>query len=500
MEKTVQNRVTNVENAVYEVANELLKAYNQGTFSVGGLLMDLEGNVLYKQHNNVITDNLIHDPTAHGERQMVDWYFENKATLSLPEPENIILVTSLDPCVMCTGSILQAGFARVIVSALDSHAGINYDMSATFPALSGTAMQLEAQQRFAYPKVHSSTKMFERKATSADISCSFKADTTIDEQAYASTSITLSATLGTTIVSALDTHAGINYDMSTTPPALPGTAMQLEAQQRSTYPKVHSPTKMFEREATGADISCFFKAGTTIDEQTYALTSIAFSATLDTISKKINTDLPEDQLKNPTCLSKDNPIYTALKEVYPQALEYTAPHPNQPDAGLAPYLITAAKEDLLNGGEGNAVAFLDCFGNLIMCSPGNQNLSEIQTPFILATRKYAALRYSLQLANTPDASYYLGHPKYGTFIYAKSLELNPQGVVDLGAFGSTMGGKIPTDREQFQFAVSRVEQCKLDAFTDGLPPLYSSKDFVNIRLKQVQSHKLIKALKAGLPD
>ncbi|MBC1475902.1 nucleoside deaminase [Listeria grandensis] len=407
--------VTNVENAVYEVANELLKAYNQGTFSVGGLLMDLEGNVLYKQHNNVITDNLIHDPTAHGERQMVDWYFENKATLSLPEPENIILVTSLDPCVMCTGSILQAGFARVIVSALD-------------------------------------------------------------------------------------THAGINYDMSATPPALPGTAMQLEAQQRSTYPKVHSPTKMFEREATGADISCFFKAGTTIDEQTYALTSIAFSATLDTISKKINTDLPEDQLKNPTCLSKDNPIYTALKEVYPQALEYTAPHPNQPDAGLAPYLITAAKEDLLNGGEGNAVAFLDCFGNLIMCSPGNQNLSEIQTPFILATRKYAALRFSLQLANTPDTSYYLGHPKYGTFIYAKSLELNPQGVVDLGAFGSTMGGKIPTDREQFQFAVSRVEQCNLDAFTDGLPPLYSSKDFVNIRLKQVQSHKLIKALKAGLPD
>ncbi|WP_221638802.1 nucleoside deaminase [Listeria grandensis] len=410
----VPTTINGIQDAVHETADQVLHASDQGTFSVGGMLMDTDGNVVYTQHNNVVTNDLVFDPTAHGERQMIDWYYENKESLDLPEPEKIILVTSLDPCAMCTGSILQAGFANVVVSANDTYAGINYDKSALFPSLSGTSMQADAQASFSYPAVLGSTAKF-------------------------------------------------------------------------------------SREATGVPVSPIFGDNTAIEDQTYALTSTAFDATLNDVSNKINTDLPEDQLLDPKTLATTDPIYVALKAAYPHALEYTAPSPNNPDEGLAPYLIEAAEQDIANGGDGNAVALLDRFGNLIMVTAGNQAVSEIQTPFMLATRGYAKLRYNLQMDGVSNATQYLGHPKYNTFIYAKGPEINPQGLADFGAFGSTMEGAIPTDRTQFQYGVARATQAELDAFADGLPPFYSDDDSVNVHIKETANQDLIAALAAGLP-
>ncbi|WP_430535376.1 nucleoside deaminase [Listeria rocourtiae] len=403
-----------VQEAVHEAAHQVLHASDQGTFSVGGVLMDTNGNVLYTEHNNVVKNNLVFDPTAHGERQMIDWYFENRQRLNLPAPQNIVLVTSLDPCLMCTGSILQAGFSNTVVSALDTYAGINFDKTASFPSLKGTNMQAIAKNSISYPAVIGSTAKFSRAAS-------------------------------------------------------------------------------------GAPVSPVFGSQTAIEDQTYALTSTAFEATLGAVSGRINNDLPENQLVNPKTLPTSSPIYQALKAAYPYALDYTAPSPNNPDAGLAPYLITAAQQDIANGGDGNAVAQLDSFGNLIMVTPGNQAKSQIQTPFMLATRGYAQLRYNLQLKGVPNAIRYLGHPKYGTFIYAKGLEINPKGVADFGAFGSTMEGAIPADRTQFQYGIERATQAELDAFADGLPPFYSSDTSVNVHIKQTANQGLIAALKAGLP-
>ncbi|MBA3925456.1 nucleoside deaminase [Listeria rustica] len=410
----VPTTINGVQDAVYETADQVLHASDQGTFSVGGMLMDTDGNVVYVQHNNVVNNDLTFDPTAHGERQMIDWYYENKESQNLPEPENIVLVTSLDPCAMCTGSILQAGFSNVVVSANDTYAGINYDKSALFPSLAGTSMQAAAQDSFSYPAVLGLTEKFSRKAT-------------------------------------------------------------------------------------GAPVSSVFGENVAIEDQTYALTSTAFDATLSDVSAKINTDLPENELLDPKTLATTDPIYLALKAAYPHALEYTAPSPNAPDEGLAPYLIEAAEQDIANGGDGNAVALLDTFGNLIMALPGNQAVSEIQTPFMLTTRGYAKLRYDLQMNGVADATKYLGHPKYNTFIYAKGMEINPQGLADFGAFGSTMEGAIPTDRTQFQYGVPRATQAELDAFADGLPPFYSADDSVNVHIKQTANQDLIAALEAGLP-
>jgi tRNA(Arg) A34 adenosine deaminase TadA len=131
-----------------------IEASQQGTFAVGGVLIDnASGRVVEERHNNVLmpypgsaTGFLLHDPTAHGERQLVDWYFANRE--GLPPPEALTVVTSLDPCAMCAGALLTAGF-NVGVAAIDTYAGINYDSSFRFPSLP-PAVRATAQQRFGY--------------------------------------------------------------------------------------------------------------------------------------------------------------------------------------------------------------------------------------------------------------------------------------------------------------------------------------------------------------
>ena len=93
-------------------------------------------------HNNVLKPladsdkTFTYDPTAHGERQLVYWYYANKDKLGLPGPSELTVVTSLDPCAMCTGTLLTAGF-NVGVVAIDDFAGINFNDVP--PALRGLA-------------------------------------------------------------------------------------------------------------------------------------------------------------------------------------------------------------------------------------------------------------------------------------------------------------------------------------------------------------------------
>lgn len=90
--------IQNAQQAVDLVANQAILASQQGTFAVGGCIVDNQtGNVLAALHNNVLMPFpnstvqppfLPHDPTAHGERQLVDWYFANRQSLGLPPPSN----------------------------------------------------------------------------------------------------------------------------------------------------------------------------------------------------------------------------------------------------------------------------------------------------------------------------------------------------------------------------------------------------------------------------
>jgi cytosine deaminase len=150
-------KTIDVQAAVAIAASEAIAAKTQGTFGVGGLMLDQHGNVLQSLHNNVIKQGLIFDPTAHGERQLIDWYYAERAKgRELPAPEDITIVTSLDPCCMCSGAILAGGF-NVVVSAPDKNAGINFDQAASFDALPAS-LRAQAGASFAYPAVLGSSQ------------------------------------------------------------------------------------------------------------------------------------------------------------------------------------------------------------------------------------------------------------------------------------------------------------------------------------------------------
>jgi tRNA(Arg) A34 adenosine deaminase TadA len=150
------SRVNSAQEAVDTVADQAILAAIQQTFAVGGAIIDnATGEAIVAMHNNVLmpfpgntTYFLPHDPTAHGERQLVDWYYEHKAARNLPPPSQLTVVTTLDPCAMCAGSLLTADF-NVAVSAIDTYAGINYNSLFNFPSLPPQIRQ-QAQNTWAY--------------------------------------------------------------------------------------------------------------------------------------------------------------------------------------------------------------------------------------------------------------------------------------------------------------------------------------------------------------
>ena len=401
-------KAIDVQAAVAIAASEAIAAKTQGTFGVGGVMLDASGTVLKSLHNNVIKHGLVYDPTAHGERQLIDWYFAERAKgRDLPPPDEVTIVTSLDPCCMCTGAILSAGF-NVVVAAPDGKAGINYNGSAFFPSLPA-ALQPQAEASFAYPAVLGTSQYARR-------------------------------------------HAG----------ALPKP----------------------------------FFIGKTIAEPTQALCSLVFEATASGVMDLFNIDPPQQELKDPATLPEDHPIVRALKRGFPDALGYRC-EPRRPDAGLAPHLLQAMARDKAQGGKGDAVALLDSFGNLLLCSHGRQLHSGIRTAFMECTRAYAQLRYKLMEgadAQTQlEVRQYLGHPKDGTFVFAAGPDESALSFMNLGAYGSTMEGALPQDHPaQFQYVKPGMPEEALHALCGRLPPLY--RNLIRIRPRQVADAALVKAL------
>ncbi|UTY56202.1 nucleoside deaminase [Massilia sp. erpn] len=403
MKKTID-----VQAAVAVAASEAIAAKTQGTFGVGGVMLDQFGTVLKSLHNNVIRHGLIFDPTAHGERQLIDWYYAERAKgRELPPPHEITIVTSLDPCAMCTGAILAAGF-NVVAAAPDTKAGINYNGSAFFPSLP-QPLQRQAAATFAYPAVLGSSS--------------------------------------------------------------------------------------YARRGAGAPPKPFF-IGKTIAEPTQALCSLVFEATSAGVMDLFNIDPPGSALKDPATLPADHAIVRALKRSCPDALTYRGT-PQRPDAGLAPYLQQAMARDKAQGGKGDAVALLDAFGNLLLCTHGRQNASGIRTAFMEATRAYAQLRYKLMegadAATQAEVRQYLGHPKDGTFVFALGPDESALSFMNLGAYGSTMEGALPdSNPAQFQYVLPGMPEEELHALCGRLPPLY--RNLIRIRPQQVADAALVAAL------
>lgn len=120
-----------------------------GSYGVGAALVGPNGELYATSKNHVVKDGEIADPTAHGERQLVDWYFAQRAKgEELPAAEKMTVVSSLDPCIMCAGSILASGM-NVVSLSQDPGAGVDYLGDGSFVSLP-KKLQEEAKEHFSY--------------------------------------------------------------------------------------------------------------------------------------------------------------------------------------------------------------------------------------------------------------------------------------------------------------------------------------------------------------
>ena len=415
-------KAENAEQAVQIAAAKSIEASLKNTFAVGGILVEnRSGTVFCALHNNVLeayensTLFLLHDPTAHGERQIVDWYFKNRKRLHLPDPKQLTVITTLDPCAMCAGALLTAGF-NVGVSALDTYAGINYNKSFDFPSVPSQWRSV-AQSSFAY---------------------------------YA----------------------------------------------------VDAPIRRAFRGGKGA---AFGKQS--IRAATYCLTDTIFESSVNDVRLlDSNSGKDPSKLTNPKDLPGNSTIRKALLDACPEAFSVTCPKPRLPGRELAKVLLNTAEKAHRRGAEFNSVAFLDPFGNLLLCLGGAEERSPIRTAFLELTRAYAHIRWVLM--NHRDKSVreqagdVLTHPKYGTFVSLYSPDPNtPQGLMTMGAYGSTMEGPIPDtfpSNLQYVLLPQDVSHAEVSEMAMRLPPFYTTS--VQVAPTQVSDDALIEEVRSSLQN
>jgi cytosine deaminase len=90
------------------------KSWEEGGIPIGAVLIDESGTVVSRGHNERVQSG---DPTAHAEIVC----FRNAGRRR--DWKELILVSTLSPCIMCTGATLLFGLKRVIVGENKSFLG-----------------------------------------------------------------------------------------------------------------------------------------------------------------------------------------------------------------------------------------------------------------------------------------------------------------------------------------------------------------------------------------
>ena len=89
-----------------EAIKEAELSWSQGGIPIGSVLVGSGGSIVARGHNQRVQSG---DPTAHAEVMC----FRNAGRRR--DWEELILVSTLSPCIMCTGTTLLFGIKRVIV-------------------------------------------------------------------------------------------------------------------------------------------------------------------------------------------------------------------------------------------------------------------------------------------------------------------------------------------------------------------------------------------------
>ena len=89
----------------------------KGDVPVGALIVNESGEILSTGKNEREKDN---DPTAHAEIVAIRGASEKLGSWRL---DDLTLIVTLEPCVMCAGAILQSRIKRLVFGAFDQKAG-----------------------------------------------------------------------------------------------------------------------------------------------------------------------------------------------------------------------------------------------------------------------------------------------------------------------------------------------------------------------------------------
>ena len=90
---------------------------SSGDVPVGALIVNEVGEILSSGKNEREKDN---DPTAHAEVVAMRKVSEKIGSWRL---DDLTLIVTLEPCVMCAGAILQSRIKRLVFGAFDQKAG-----------------------------------------------------------------------------------------------------------------------------------------------------------------------------------------------------------------------------------------------------------------------------------------------------------------------------------------------------------------------------------------
>ena len=88
-----------------EAYREALEGYDQGGVPVGAVMVR-DGKVIARGRNKRVQEG---DPVMHGETDCL------RSAGVLENYDGVDLYTTLSPCMMCTGAILNFGIRRVVV-------------------------------------------------------------------------------------------------------------------------------------------------------------------------------------------------------------------------------------------------------------------------------------------------------------------------------------------------------------------------------------------------
>jgi tRNA(adenine34) deaminase len=96
---------------------EAKKGFDEGEVPVGAVITDPEGNIIACAHNQPIGRN---DPTAHAEILAMRKAGEVLRNYRLT---NLILVVTIEPCLMCVGAAIHSRISTLAFGAYDPKGG-----------------------------------------------------------------------------------------------------------------------------------------------------------------------------------------------------------------------------------------------------------------------------------------------------------------------------------------------------------------------------------------